>query len=299
MEIWIIYALVAYLMWALVNIVDKFLLEKKFKDYLSYILLAGLFQIVVFIAIPFTGFSMPSFEMAAIGLVAGAMFFLSLVPYFKALSSEDATIVIPLGSLTPVLVLLISVVFLGEIFDYSKIASFMFLVFGGFVLAASDFNFRKIRFTPVLNYIILSIVMFAVATVLTKYTFSNMPVFEGFVLLRTGAVISSLAFLLHPEIRKNLFSTASSMGKKFGGIFIANETFALSNQFIYDLAISLGSISLISAGQGLQYVFLFLIAMALSFFAPKILKEDINRKTLVRKATGIGLIVFGLLLINL
>jgi hypothetical protein len=55
----------------------------------------------------------------------------------------------------------------------------------------------------------------------------------------------------------------------------------------------------INALQGVQYVFLLIFAIILSFKLPKILKEEISREIIFQKVAAILLIGAGLILIAL
>ena len=64
-------------------------------------------------------------------------------------------------------------------------------------------------------------------------------------------------------------------------------------------ALSLGPVALINAIGGIQSIFVFIIAILISIFAPKIIKEELDMKNVVLKIAALVLIVVGLLLLNL
>ena len=59
-------------------------------------------------------------------------------------------------------------------------------------------------------------------------------------------------------------------------------------------AIFLGSVSLVNALQGVQYVFLLMIALVLSKQFPQIIKEQISQGAVLQKIMAILLIALGL-----
>lgn len=299
MEPWFIYVVITYFIWAVTNLVDKGFLDKHFKSPIIYSLFGGIFQLVALILIPFLGFSMPPLHLTIMGLVVGALFLASILPFFKALSCDDATTVIPLGSLTPVLVLILSFLFLGESLSTKQYMAFSLFLVGGFLLSIKKFNLRKIHFTPSLKWISLSMFMFAITLILTKFTFNNVPFFEGFILLRMGTFLFALTFFVNKNIRKLAKLQFSKLNLRSKTVFISSQTLAILGQFFFNLAIVVGSISLVNAAQGVQYIFLFILTIFLSLFYPRLFHEKINKKIIIRKAIAIFLIVLAVYFINI
>ncbi|MEA3343503.1 MAG: hypothetical protein U9Q92_05015, partial [archaeon] len=73
----------------------------------------------------------------------------------------------------------------------------------------------------------------------------------------------------------------------------------ISGLFFLSLAISLGSVSLINAAQGTQYLFLFLLALICTRFFPKLFKEELNKEIIAKKAIAILLISIAVYLLNI
>lgn len=298
MELWLLYTISTYIVFAITNVIDKYFLERVFKSPMQYTVFGGIIIFPVFFLMPFTGFALTSPQTIALGIISGALLLLSLVPYFRALSMEDATTVIPLGSFTPMLVLLLSFLILGESLCVSQLYAFFLLVVGGALLAINSFGKKRIIFTPALFCIALSWIIFAVYAVMAKILFNSVPFMEGFYLIRMGVVIASASLLMVPGIRKEVSNGFPMLGMKNVFLFSALVIIAIAGQFMYDLAISLGSVSLVSAAQGIQYVVLFILAAGLSGFFPKLLNEKTDKNTIFRKLVGTGLVVAGMYMLN-
>jgi len=82
-----------------------------------------------------------------------------------------------------------------------------------------------------------------------------------------------------------------------GGLLLFNKTLSGVAFAFLNYAIFLGSVSIINAMQGLQYVFLFLLATFLSQKYPKLIAEKIDKKSLLQKGMALMLIVAGLFII--
>ncbi|MEA3342763.1 MAG: EamA family transporter [archaeon] len=298
MESWLIYTIITYFLWALTNVIDKSFLDKKFKRPFIYALFGGLFHLAVIILIPFVGFSMPALSNVIIGLFAGSLHLICLIIYFKALSHDDASIVVPLGSITALMVLVLSFIFLGESLSEREFIAFFFFLSGGVLLSIKNSMFKKIQFTPALKYILISSFMFACTLILMKYTFNNVPFFEGFILLRMGTVLACVILLAKKENRSPLKIQYNELALKPKLVFASNQIIGISGLFFLSLAISLGSVSLINAAQGTQYLFLFLLALICTRFLPKLFKEELNKEIIAKKAIAILLISIAVYLLN-
>ncbi len=298
MEPWLVYAVITYFLWAVTNIIDKGFLDRTFRSPVTYAVFGGLFQISVLIIIPFVGFSLPPLHLTLMGLLVGAFFLAALLPYFKALSYDDATTVVPLGSLTPVFVLMLSIIFLGEGLTANQGLSFVLFLAGGFLLSVKEFKPGRIRFTPSLKLILLSVFMCAIALVLIKFTFNSVPFLEGFVLLRTGTFLLASCFLISGGFRKRAVTQYRKLNTRSKTIFASNQTLGIASQFFFNLAIAIGIVSLVNAAKGIQYVFLFIISLSLAMFFPRMFHEKTNGAIIARKSIAILLIVLAVYFVN-
>ena len=80
-------------------------------------------------------------------------------------------------------------------------------------------------------------------------------------------------------------------------LFLAVRLLAVAAFILLNYAISLGSVALINALQGAQYVFLIFIILALSEQYPRILREELSHRILLQKFIGVALIAVGLYLL--
>ena len=83
---WLFFALLAYFLWSFANIFDKILVSKTKVSPIGIIMVLNIIYAVTFLIIPFIEFQIPNLTDLAFILLAGIILFISLVPYFKALS---------------------------------------------------------------------------------------------------------------------------------------------------------------------------------------------------------------------
>ena len=233
------------------------------------------------------------------GLFAGGLFCFSLIFHFKALKCDDISVVVPLGSIKSILVLILSIIFLKESLNNKEITAFVFFLIGGGILSIRKFSLKEIKVTPALKYLALCSILFAITSILIKYLLTNVPVFEGFILLRVGTGIAGISFLLNKKVRKSFKSDFSGLSIKIRGIFILNQTIGVATHYLLNLAISLASISLINAALGLLHVFVFILALLCTIFFPNIIKENLDKRIILKKIAGMIFIISALYFLNI
>ncbi len=296
---WLIFAILGHLANALVFITDKAFVQKLYPSPLALAFIGGASGAFTFIAFPWLlKPADPPVIMAAIG--AGAVSVPALVYFFTALQRDEVSRVVPaIGSLTPLFTFGLSYALLGERLSGEFLVAFIILALGGVLIAFRSFGelFKK-RSYGLFFLEILVAFLFALALVLQKFAFEGTDDLSAFLWSRVGALAAALPLLIRAEVWERLrFSELRGSGIKTGALYIISRIFAGLSPLIIVLAISLGSASLVNALQGVQYVFLFALAIFFSRRWPDIFKEELNRSTLVQKTIATILIATGLALL--
>src|SRR5690554_50376 len=94
---WIIITLAAYFGFAAVAVIDKYLLAGPIKSPPLYAAIIGLLSFLAFSLWPFQSY-VPSADLFALDVLAGALFVAALLFYFTALKYGQASRVVPLSS---------------------------------------------------------------------------------------------------------------------------------------------------------------------------------------------------------
>jgi uncharacterized membrane protein len=84
-----------------------------------------------------------------------------------------------------------------------------------------------------------------------------------------------------------------SRPKASGGVFL-NKIFGAVGALLISFALSRGPATLVNALQGLQYAFVFILAIILYIFLPGVVKENFQKKAVVQKVAGMILVSVGL-----
>jgi len=167
---WFIFALLAPVLWAGTNVIDKILLTKRFKNAHTYLIwtaiIDGAAAILLMIFLP-VSFSYPGFML---GIIIGIFNVFSLLLYNKAMLVEEASRVIPLTYLDALFILPMSYIFFGEILNSQKYLGILILVSGAMLISYKTRKKGKFIFSPAMKSILIIAVIWAYLAILQKYT---------------------------------------------------------------------------------------------------------------------------------
>src|SRR3989344_687236 len=280
---WLLIALAGYLLLAIVQIGDRFILGAAIPDPIVYVFTIGAVTGLASIPLALFVFSwsgvMP-FVLAALG---GMCFLFGLIPFFGALQQGEASRVIPAtGGLTTIATFALAALFLGEALTIPALTAFFFL-FSGYILMTLEGPISLLWHE--LDWRInLAGLLIGGSFVLRRAAFLLQPFLSGFVTVAFGMGFAAILLILLPSIRRRILASRNSTRPKKIGLVIANQAGGgLAGVFI-NLAVARGPVALGQAMQGAQYIFLLLFAMGLTKFFPNVLKETFSRKAFLRKS---------------
>jgi drug/metabolite transporter (DMT)-like permease len=293
---WLLVIILAYFFLALAAFGDKLFLTQK-ESPINYTFYVGALSGLVILLIPFIGFE---FHNILIGLIEGVVYIGALYSMYYVLSKSEVSIAVPvMGGLQPIFVFILTLVFYSSLTFASKdIIAFAILILGTVLISFnSNFRFDKKVFCLAL----IPALLFAIDYILTKQVFETNDFWHGLVLMRTFSFLTVLLFLFRKKFREQIFKKKKGSTKK-GFIFILAQGSGGLGILLQSFAISIVPITYLAtlnALKGVQYVFLFFITIIISLFLPKILKENINKRVLIRKGISIVLIALGIILLVL
>lgn len=297
---WLFIIILSYLFFGLSSFGDKLILSGPPRPK-TYVFFVGLIGIFVLLILPFVGLSSPSLS-SLIWVVLEPIAFLSAVYFmFSAVKKFDVSRVVPtIGAIQPVLIFFLAAAFLGaEPIKPPHFLAFLILLIGSIAISANGkFAINKDYLRPV----ILSALMFSLDFIFLKLLFSNLPFWQGIIWTRLFGVLLAIFLLFSKKFRTEIFGKREFIGKKTGSLFIFTQLCGGVAGFLQSFAIFLAPASylaLMNSLKGLQYVFLFIITLIFSFLFPKILKEEISKRTIIQKSFSIFLIIVGLVFLVL
>lgn len=304
---WILLALLAHAGNGLVFIIDKGILgsgtpigEPWRLAYYSG-LVSGLAAALLLVAwMPLT------LTVALWSVVAGVCFVLALWCFFAALQAGESSRVVPLiGSAVAVLTWLLAAVFLGEELGGGELLGAALLVVGGVVLSVQLSAVRGLS-GRLVGLIIAGGLAFAAYFTVVKFIYAQPGLFLGlFAYSRVGVMVAAVV-LFGPWMwrvrrnggkRKKPSKKAAEQRWTLRGAFVTSKVLGSGSFLLQSYAIQLGSVTVVNALQGTQYVLVLVVALLLSRWKPKVWQEERGRVALAQKVVGISIISVGLLLL--
>lgn len=297
---WLPIIILSYLFFSLASLGDKIVLAgpSKPKSYTFYV---GFLSIIVVLAIPFANFKLPDINgMMWIGLEA-VSYLAGLYGLFAALDKYDVSRVMPtIGATQPIFIFVLTWAFWGpQQLSTANIVAFLLLLLGSLIISM-DKN-QKIT-GDCLTLTLLTSLVFSLDYVFSKFVFLDQPFLEGFIWMRILSFIMVLFFFFDKKFRHEIFDGQNMLTKKSGLIFISAQAAGGLANILQSFAISLAPIAylaIMNSMKGIQYVFLFLLTLFISFFFPHILREETLKSVIIQKVVSIMLIAIGLAILVL
>ena len=288
---WLYIALAAYLITAVAFILDKYLLHAPIPRPFAYSFWVALLSSFVLILIPF-GVTIPSIKFLLVSLASGAAFFIGLIFLYQAIRMSEITIVATkVGAITAVATYLFSIIILrGYTLDKLHMVALALMVFGMLIL-----NRFKMK---ILGLAILSGLFGGLSFTLLKWAFNNSDLINGIFWTRMGFIGAALLSLLFVAARKDIALSFkhSTLSSKY--LFLINKLIAAGGFILLYYALYRGNAPLINGLGGLQYVFIFIMAILFRNKIPGI-AENLDDRSLVIKIIGLLCIVDGFIILNL
>lgn len=301
---WFIITLISVFLFALAAVVDKFLLSKSPLVPISYAfivsLLGGLASTLLLIFEK--GFYFPYEQLLAI-IFGGAGFYFAIYFLYLAVARSEISRVNPVvNSLAPVVIYVLAVVMAVEFISSLKLVGAAVVIFGSYSL--SQVGFKKTHLTkPAIVFIVLTALMFAVSHTFSKIVYSQISFLTAFVWLRWLTLLTAILYTTiiggwsKLSFRKGTDDQTKNKKKNPLPALIIGQLSGGSAVILFQYAIKLGSVTIVTALQGLQYFFLLILTVILSKKFPQVLKETVSPSIVKKKLLYCLILIIGVILI--
>lgn len=299
---WILIALIAPLLWSLLNHADKYLISKYSKDVGigGLVILSSLFA---FVSLPFIdAFHHEDVYSTTHDIIplmlTGSLMALAILFYLKALDRDDASHVVPFWFLIPPIAYALGIFLLGETLETAKVVGSLITLSGAFILSLEfEQGFKIKKHVPLLMIgssfcIALSDVTFKAFTPESSFwhsTFWN----------QVGIGVFGLVCLFFVRsYRRNFVKVIRSKAKAVIGINVGGEiiqTLATMANYYSMLLAPVALVLLIS--YTFQPLFVFIEGLLLTTLFPHIIKEKISRDHLLQKLAAMIIMGLGIYLV--
>lgn len=274
---------------------DKVLLRRRgTQNLISYVFWLGAISVFGLALIPF-GFKMPDVKLAGMAFLAGLLDLIASFFYYSALKSGEASEELAaMGGFAPVATALISIPLLKAPLG-GELSGFVLMTAGGFTM----FFAEKAPLKKMLPKVVLAAAGFGIMNVLQKIVFNQTNFVSGYVFFTVGTFIGSIAMLILPSWRCQIFKNSGQAPARSKFWYMFNRFLAGVGSFLAVYALSLAAPSLVQAISGIRYVVIFVGAYLITKLKPSWFREDFHGWVLVTKTIGTCLVIAGLVIAGL
>ena len=293
---WILVALIAPIMWSIATIFDKILVTKFQPDGLAAGILtnvsAGILSLILSLFFPITTFSN---NLALTFVFCGIIWGFTRIFWVLAMAKEEASRVSTITQVTPVLILIGSIIFFKETFSGMDLLAFAMILAGALWISVKKVK-GSVHISDALIFIIGNIVFFTATTLILK-TISGKDTWTSLFWINMGFAAS--AFFLLPFKGKEAIMTIKRHHFKVSAILFLIAFLTLGGRTSYFLALEMAPAALVAVITTTSSFFVLIMTTILSAYAPNILKEEVSAGALISKIGAIVLIILGIAIIYL
>lgn len=306
MQNWFFLALVAPILWSVINHIDKYVLSK-YKDGRgigALLIFSSLSSMIVlpFLAILYRSklfnISFGDFSILfIIGFLSASAFYF----YLKAMDAEEASIVIPLFQFDAIFGYILSFFILGELLNINQILASILILIGILLLSLeididNKFKLKK----KILILVGISSFLFALSGVLfKKLTLVDsfwISIFWQYVGL---TVFGILILIFAKKMRKDFLEMFAVSRRNILALNVMSEILYIAGAVTNNFAILLAPVALVFVVNSYQPLFVFIVGVLLTLLIPKFVMEKISRKHFTHKLISIIIILIGSYLLYL
>ncbi len=294
---WVFYALLSPLLWSINNHTDKYLVDNFYQKTRAGSLMIYA-SIVSFVLCMSIGIFYPHsltipVKSALLVIMAGFIYFLAAFPYFYALKHEEASRVVPLFQLIPLITFIFAYTILGEHLSIGQIFAGLILLGGSVYISLdldSGFSLKKKVFWPM----ILTCIFFALEGVLFKFVGRDVGLWPTLFYQCMGVAIAGLLlFSFSTGYRTDFLKIFKKNKAKIVPLSFLNETINVVARVSFNYATLLAPITVVTLINGFQPVFVLTIGVFLSVYLPKFGEESLLKSHMIQKIVGIITIFIG------
>lgn len=294
---WLLLALSGPVLWAASTHIDKYLVERYFKNSDTAVLMVFTALIGVVMLPPIAYYVPAVFEQKPLDVgvlsASGVLYMTAMLFYLRAIQTEEASVVAPLFQTTTLFTFLFAYVFLGETLSGFEISGGALIVAGA-LLISFDLSTRTHAFKPRLVMLMLSCAaVLALASVIFKFFAIRDRFWITTFWTYAGEAVFGLGIIAVPRYRRQFSALLKGNPGPMLAINGANELINLGGALGVRFASLLAPVALVAAVSSTSTLFVFVFGTLLTAFFPRFGREDLSWRNLLQKAAASCLMAAG------
>ncbi len=290
MASWFYLAILAQFLSAVTVSIDKFLVSRAAhigKPVVLTFYISAL-SAFVFVLVPF-GVSLPTGSVLLAAAANGVAFLVGLYFQFATFQYTRVSDAAPvIGAVSALTTLAAAFIWIDGDVTVAMLPPVLLLIIGIAVISRMHFARHSLRFALISGFGFGCMFFFA------KLVFNELDFVDGFFWTRIASVVGAFALLAIPAARVAIFHGGRHSTTSAKGLLLASKTVGSFSSVLTALAVSLGSVSVVNALSGMQFVFLFLFALVFTVYIPRLRENSARGHGGWHTLAGVALITSGL-----
>jgi len=299
---WLVFALSGPILWAISTHLDKYLVERYFKDTDVMVLLVftALMGLVLMPIIAWLDPGVFHRDAISMGLMAlsGLLYMGGITFYLRALQGHEASMVAPFFQSSPLFGATLAYLVLGETLSGQQLLGGA-LIISGVLSVSIGSGPRRERFRWKLAALMLCAgFILSLSTLIFKAFAVKDEFWATTFWMFAGEALYGVAILGIGHYRRQFFDLLRSNGGALIAINASNELINLGGGLANRYALIFAPLAIVQVVGSTTTLFVFLIGVILTLVAPSISRENLSAREFAQKGIAAVLVAFGVALVS-
>ena len=297
--LWLLYVISSAFLFCLGNIAEKIIISKYVKNNTIYgytFITFLVYGLIAFFLLPFAHFDTITPFILLLLVVRSAQNLLFYFFWIKLMMNEEISRIVGILFLYPLITF-----FLDYLLFKTQLSVLLYIGSLRMITSALLMSYKPSKKIFVekkhIFYLFMIIVLWGVYGILLKSITAAVDI-QTFLFFETAsALVISIIIVFFSKTIQQQISQFFDVKKIFWIAVVGVTALYLAALLLSFKAYSLQKVSLVASFETIQPTFVFIIALLLSLFFPEILKEDIDKKTILYKIIALILLIIGIWLV--
>jgi uncharacterized membrane protein len=299
---WLFFAFSGPVLWAISVHLDKYLVERFFKE--SDVAVLLLFTALVgVLLLPIIWYYEPSVLSPGAGsialiILAGILYMTALLLYLQALQSEEASVVAPFFQAGPLFGYVLAYFVLGETLSPRQMAGGVLIILGALIVSIRFGQSMKVFKARLALLMLACGFIMALSSLIFKVFAIRVEFWTTTFWMFVGEGIFGAALLLIPSYRKQFIALVRVNTAALLSINASNELINLGGGLGSRYALLFAPLSIVQAIGSTTTLFVFAFGIVLSVFFPGFGRENLSGRELAQKGMAAVIVAIGVALVT-
>jgi drug/metabolite transporter (DMT)-like permease len=299
---WIFFAFSGPVLWAISVHLDKYLVERFFKESSVAVLLVFT-ALVGVLLLPFIWLYQPNVMSPSAGsialiMLAGILYMTAMLLYLRALQSEEASVVSPFFQAGPLFGYVLAYLVLGETLTRQQMAGGAMIVIGALIVSLRFGQSSKMFKARLAVQMLACGFIMALSSLIFKVYAIRVEFWTTTFWMFVGEGIFGATLLMISSYRRQFVALVRANTAALLSINASNELINLGGGLGNRYALLFAPLSIVQAIGSTTTLFVFAFGIVLSVFFPRLGREDLSGRELAQKGIAAVIVAAGVALVT-